>query len=170
MSDVTAWEQTPGALIRNRGYFVADEMLAKAQNLESEKRWLRADWEARIDAADAAMAAKGEGGRRWREIHAEQRALAERGWPGAWIDVPGPLTPPELAPLAVAEAARQTVNAVFTPAPGGGMQPANAAAEQLTREAAEKYAAAREGLDRMNAHRPDDGKHYYPGDLNRTVG
>ena len=53
MSDITSWEQCPAALVRRGGYSIADEMLAKAQNLESEKRWLRADWEARMDAADA---------------------------------------------------------------------------------------------------------------------
>jgi len=164
MSDITSWEQSPAALVRRGGYSIADEMLAKAQNLESEKRWLRADWEARMDAADAAF---GEGARRWREVRAEQEALAERGWTGAWIDVPGPLTPPELAPLGIAAAASRTVNALFTPAPGGGMQPSNEAAVQLTQEAAAKYTAARERLDRMNAHRPEGS--YYPGDLSRTV-
>jgi hypothetical protein len=174
VSEITAWEQSAGALVRNGGYFVSDEMLAKAQNLESEKRWLHADWEARMDAADAAAAAnaaaKGQDApRTWRQIQADQRTLVERGWAGAWVEIPGPLTAPELAPLSIAAAAGRTREAVFIPAAGGGDRPANEEAVRLTRESVAKMAAAQEALDRMNAHRPDDGRHY-PGNILRTVG
>jgi hypothetical protein len=145
----TDWSQTPGALIRNRGLVPSTAAADRAQEIASPER---------IAARRSFDHAWGQSG-----VLAVQRQLAERGWTGEWVNVPGPLVPPELAPLGISAKAGQTTQAVFVPDGQGGMRPGNAAAEQVMQDQAAKSAAARAQLDR-----PRDGRHY-PGDITRTV-
>ena len=143
-------------MIRNHGLVVNEPFAARAREIDSPERLA-----ARRSFEDAWNV----GG-----VRDVQRRLAADGWPGVVINVPGPLVPPELAPLGISARADQTVHALFEPDGNGGTRPANDAARRIVRESAEREAAARERMANLNTHRgPDDGKHY-PGDLSRTVG
>ena len=103
---ISSWEQSPAGLIRNRGLVQDAAMTGRAAEITSVDR---------IAARRSFDHAWGSSG-----VLDVQRQLAERGWQGAWIDVPGPLVPPELAPLGIAAKAGQTMHATFVQALAAG--------------------------------------------------
>lgn len=75
MTEVVSWEETPAALLRNRGLTVRKDIADLAAEVASP------------DRAEAHRAFR----ESWAPVLTVQEALAKRGWPGAFITVPGPL-------------------------------------------------------------------------------
>jgi hypothetical protein len=147
MTELVSWEQSAGAVIRNGGYRPADELLAKARSLESEKRFQRADWESRMDAADAAAAATGTLIRPWREVRQQQQDLAAAGWPGQIIHVEHSV-PAELRPLHAMAALSQVRSGIDAP---GHKDPL---VLEHAETVAERVRAARARMDAINKRLP----------------
>jgi hypothetical protein len=147
MSELVSWEQTPAGVLRNGGYRPSDETLAKARALESEKRWAHAEWESRMDAADAQLAAEGKLIRPWREVHAQQRDLAAVHGQIEIIHL-GHSTPPELRPLHAMAALSQIRSGIDAP---GHRDPL---IEEHAETVAERVREARARMDAINKRLP----------------
>ena len=88
---VTSWGETPAGLIRRGGYIPETAAMERAEEITHQDR----------------LTAKRAFDEAWGPVVTVQQALAEAGWPGAWIEV-GSSVPPELAPLHAQAAMAQT--------------------------------------------------------------
>lgn len=123
MSEISTWEQTAGGMMRNGGLAFAPGAVQSARDMMDRS------------------AAKREFEDAWGDVLPVQRALAERGWTGAWVFIEGPLRPPELAPLYAAAAMASTPQGGYGP---GGRDPLVAETEARERQ---RWAQAQARMD-----------------------
>jgi hypothetical protein len=122
VTEISDWSQSPAGLMRNRGIVTRKDAAQVAMEIASPDR---------VEAHRALHEA-------WGPVLTVQEALVKRGWTGQFIDIPGPLVPPEPAPLHAAAAAAQSRIGTRTPAGDDPVLAEMVAAER------ERIAAAQE--------------------------
>ena len=128
---MTGWESTPAALVRNGSLTIEAPFEARAREFAAaEHQRAVAEFQAAVDADPS-----------WKWARSVQRDLAERGWPGAVVQVASSM-PPELRALHLVATAREARQGVFSPA---GADPV---AREISAQANARMAAAAAELDR----------------------